>query len=111
MSNISRTPSCYVKVMLDMDINEINNVQNIIDAITKEIENCIPDSEFMVTDGNALEVLWTDIERGVIKILVKCHLRCKPSSAKYNAKRQEILFAIARATRSTQAKFAPIDYS
>lgn len=65
----------------------------------------------MISDQNAVEVLWTDIENAVIKISVKCHLRCKPSSVRYHQDRQKILFAIGRAVETTGTKFAVMDYN
>lgn len=104
ISNLSLSTTSQVKQELRFDYSSIDNMGNIVKEIKKEIKES---SDVAITDGSRpFRVHWTSFGEEWLEVTVDCRLRVAPMTDDYHRSRQEILFAIARAAKKCNARFA-----
>jgi hypothetical protein len=102
-SNISRMKRSHIKFALKFNIYDMYRVQEISSLIKQEIVNSCPK---LITDGSRpFRVIWTDVGDDHLVVTVDTHHNVPPGNEHW-ATREQVLYAIARATEKIGVKFA-----
>jgi small-conductance mechanosensitive channel len=103
-SNISRMKRSQIKFDLKFSGYDMHRVQEITSSIKQEIVDSSPK---LITDGSRpFRVIWTDIGDDHLVVTVDTHHDVPPSCNEHWATREQVLYAIARATKKAGVKFA-----
>jgi small-conductance mechanosensitive channel len=103
-SNISRMRRSRIKFDLKFNIYDMHRVQEIASSIKQEILDACPK---LITDGSRpFRVIWTDVGDDHLVVTVHTHHNVPPSCTEHWATREQVLYAIARATEKLGVKFA-----
>jgi small-conductance mechanosensitive channel len=103
-SNISRMQRSRIKLDLKFNIYDMHRVKEIASSIKQEIVDSCPK---LITDGSRpFRVIWTDVGDDHLVVTVDTHHNVPPSCNEHWATREQVLYAIARATEKVNVKFA-----
>jgi hypothetical protein len=93
-----------VKFQLRFNLHQMHRIDEICSAIKEEIAaSC----DKLITDGaRPFRVIWTDIGDDHIAVTVDTHFQVPPSTNAYWMAREQVLKAIARATKNSGTRFA-----
>eukprot|EP00546_Thalassionema_frauenfeldii_P015260 CAMPEP_0178922028 /NCGR_PEP_ID=MMETSP0786-20121207/15907_1 /TAXON_ID=186022 /ORGANISM="Thalassionema frauenfeldii, Strain CCMP 1798" /LENGTH=408 /DNA_ID=CAMNT_0020596309 /DNA_START=205 /DNA_END=1431 /DNA_ORIENTATION=- len=103
-ANLSRSKLSNVQFDLRFYLKDMDRVQDIIEAIRTEIVAACPK---LITDGSRpFRIMWTDIKSDHIVVTVNTHHKIPPACQAYWENREQVLLAIAKATKQRNVKFA-----
>uniref|UniRef100_A0A7S0BZA9 Mechanosensitive ion channel MscS domain-containing protein n=1 Tax=Proboscia inermis TaxID=420281 RepID=A0A7S0BZA9_9STRA len=102
--NLSRTSNSQVTQKLRYHTNVVDKMPELVAAIRAEIVASCPE---LISDGSRpFRVHWSGIGEGHVEVEVDCRFRVSPGSDAYCEVRQELLGALARASKACGAAFA-----
>ena len=105
-SNISRMRRSHIKFDFKFNISDMHRVQEIVSSIKQEIVDSCPK---LITDGSRpFRVIWTDVRGDHLVVAVDTHHNVPPSCNEHWATREQVLYAIARATEKIGVKFPSV---
>lgn len=101
--NLSRGKRCQVKQVLRFSYDDIDKMGVVGDAIKEEIAGSC---HGLITYGRPLFAHWRDYKSDHLEMVVDCHFEYPPVGTIYWDNRQNVLEAIARATKKCGVEFS-----